>query len=100
MIITKYLPNDGYYRVKKNETLEMIANKFNTTINNVKILSNGSCNEGEFVKILKSNQFCHIVKPLEDLNSIAKEYGVTKEQIIDANGLNSNRLFIGQKLRF
>ena len=97
MKFNKFVPT--YYRVKAGETINDILLKFNTDVSNVKILSNNLC-EGQFVKILKSYENFHIVKPLENLNQIAKKYNVEKEVIINANKLNGEKLFIGQKLRF
>lgn len=41
----------------------------------------------------------HRVKRGEHLNSIAQKYGVTLEQIKEINGLRSNTIFRGQKLK-
>lgn len=100
MILNKYIPNNILYRVKKGEDIKAVANKFNTTIENVKSKSIGDLHEGEFVEILSSNQYTHIVKPLEDLNFIAKSYNVDVSHIIKSNNLKNKRLFIGQILRF
>lgn len=100
MVFKKYLPKNMLYRMKKGEDRQMVADKFNTTIENVVLKSVNEHYDGEFVQILNCNQFTHIVKPLEDLNSIALKYNVGVDYIIECNNLSSKRLFIGQKLRF
>lgn len=41
----------------------------------------------------------HTVKKDESLNSIAKKYGVTVDQIKKLNGLKNNKIIVGQKLK-
>lgn len=100
MNLKKYIPNNILYRMKKGEDIKDVAGKFNTSLDNIVLKSVGEHFEGEFVEIKSSNQFSHVVKPLEDLNSIANIYKVSVSHIIEANNLKSKRLFIGQKLRF
>ena len=100
MIFKKYLPYNILYRMEKGEDISKVAEKFNTTIDNIVLKSVNEHYEGEFVEIKNCNQFSHTVKPLEDLNSIAEKYNVSVNHIIEANKLTSKRLFIGQKLRF
>lgn len=100
MNLKKYVPNNILYRMKNGEEIKDVANKFNTTIDNILLKSVDQHYEGEFVEIINTNQFSHTVKPLEDLNFIAAKYNVTINHIIEANNLKSKRLFIGQKLRF
>jgi len=45
------------------------------------------------------NYLLHTVKKGDTLYSLSKQYGVTVQEIKDLNGLNSNRLDIGQKLK-
>ena len=98
MKFERYIPNDNMYRLKQGETIKQVADKFNTSIDNIEILS--STLEGDFVKIKKCNHTTHVVKPLETLCDIAKIYGVSETYIIENNNLKTKRLFIGQKLRF
>ena len=95
-----YKYNPTYYRPNANENINQIADKFNTDISNIEIVSNSDLNEGEFVKINKCYNFSHTVKPLDNLNMIAEKYNVTIEHIKTSNNLKDDRLFIGQKLRF
>jgi len=95
-----YKYNPIIYRPRNNENLNSIADKFNTDISNIKVLSNSSLHEGEFVEIKKCYNVCHTVKPLENLQQLAKKYNVTIESIKECNNLKDDRLFIGQKLRF
>ena len=100
MVFKKYLPENFIYRPLKDESIEQIATKFNADVNDVEYLSVGEHYEGEFVKIKSGKEHTHIVKPLEDLNSIAQKYNVSAYHIEQCNNLKTRRLFIGQKLRF
>ena len=43
--------------------------------------------------------YCKVVKPGDTLYSIAKAYGVSVEALKEANGLKSDVISVGQKLR-
>lgn len=88
-----------FYRVKKEDALTGVMNKFDVSATSI-IRNNPSIDfyEGEVVKILKQRDLIHIVKPMETLESIAKTYNTTSENLIDFNNLKSKRVFIGQKL--
>ena len=100
MIFEKYIPEPFYYRIKPNESIVQVADKFNTNLENIECMSVAGLNEGEFLLIKQCNQGTHIVKPLEDISMIAKKYGVTEEHIVKVNNLKSKRLFVGQKIRY
>lgn len=53
---------------------------------------------GDVVILSKDNRVRHIVRPLDTIDSIAAKYGVTVEDIMLSNSLNSSRLYIGQML--
>ena len=54
--------------------------------------------KGDLLYISTQNALIYVVKPLENINTIAKKLNVTKEQLIEKNNLKSTNLFIGQKL--
>lgn len=120
--------NPGYfnYIVVAKDNLNLIAEKFATTIDDVKKLNGLSGNNlqiGQTLKVpfTKSNNTAvkadvnyakpatevsnheaiteHIVKPKEFLGVIAKLHGVTVEEIKILNNLSSNNLQIGQTLK-
>ena len=105
-----YYPNnlDGYYIVKKNDSLWSIASKNNTTVDNIKKLNNLSSNNLKIGQILKirpnseedavDNKTTYVVKKGDSLWSIANKNNTTVDNIKKLNNLSSNNLSIGQKL--
>lgn len=99
---------EGYYIVKKGDSLWSIASKNNTTVDNIKKLNNLSSNNlsvGQVLKlsydaenedIKKSN--IYTVKKGDSLWLIANKYGTTVDELKNANNLKSNTLSIGQTL--
>lgn len=53
---------------------------------------------GDKVVVKKIEGLRYIVSPLEKLEDIATKLGVTKDEIIERNGLASEKLFVGQVL--
>jgi len=116
------------HTVKAKENLNMLAEKYGTTVNEIKKLNNLSGNGlsiGQLLKIpAKKNaesanteqtetrttatakddsgttgaMIEHTVAPKEFLGKIAEKYGTTVEEVKKANNLTSNHLQIGQKL--
>ena len=87
-------------QVKRDDTLQSIAQNYNVKLDNI-IRNNPSIElyEGEVVKIVRTAFKTHIVKPMQTLDLIAKEYGTTAENLVKINNLKSARLFVGQMLR-
>ena len=100
MEFKRYIYNNYVYRIDKTETLQQVADKFNTSVAEISCRDTNNVYEGDFVVIKKVNNRTHIVKPLETLSQIAKIYNVKEEDIAKNNDLKTNKLFIGQKLRF
>ena len=104
-----YTPLDmeGYYIVKKGDSLWSISSKNNTTVDNIKRLNNLSSNSLQIGQILKLTEGSkedtpkgntYIVKKGDSLWLIANRYNTTVEKLKKANGLTSNNLSIGQVL--
>ena len=94
------------YTVKKGDSLYIIANKYNTSVDNIKRLNNLVSNNLSIGQILKipmsssnqSNTTTYVVKKGDNLYSIAKKFNTTINSIKSKNNLKTNTLSIGQTL--
>lgn len=99
---------EGYYIVKKGDSLWSIASKNNTTVDNIKKLNNLSSNNLSIEQVLKlsydaekediKESNIYTVKKGDSLWLIANKYGTTVDELKNANDLKSNTLSIGQTL--
>lgn len=93
--------NTSTYTVVKGDTLYGIANKYNTTVDELKSLNNLTSNTlsiGEVLKVPSSGNVTYTVKSGDTLYSIAREFGTTISAITDLNNLETTVLSVGQKL--
>ena len=103
------------YVVKRGDTLSQIAEKYGTTVQEIVILNKiqnaNVIYPGERLKILtnstvngnetrKAGSIIYTVKPGDSLWQIAREYGVTVNQIVSLNQIqNPNLIYPGEKIR-
>jgi len=97
------------YTVKSGDTLYKIANKYNTSVDELKKLNNLTNNTlsiGQTLKIRDNNNDLitedtdyYIVKKGDTLYSIANKYNVSVNDIKSLNNLTSNSLQIGDKIK-
>lgn len=108
----KKMAEDIKYVVKKGDTLYDIANKFDTTVEDIKksnniagdvirpgdtlFIPNTGRGGGDEDRI--TSNIIHEVQRGDALLSIARKYGVDVQTIKDANNLTSNNIVIGENL--
>lgn len=89
------------YIVKSGDNLYNIANKYGTTVQEIKNLNNLTNNNlsiGQRLKIPSGDSITYVVKSGDNLYSIASNYNTTVNTIKQKNNLTSNNLTIGQIL--
>lgn len=104
-----YEGETNIYTVKSGDSLYKIAQKYNTTVDELKRANNLTSNILSVGQILKlpntssetpsSNTVNYTVKSGDSLYKIAGQYNVTVDAIKRANNLTTNNLQIGQVLR-
>ena len=94
------LSKEFYYRVLDGDNLNKIRQRFNTEQEN--IIRNNSeipLYAGEWIKIKVNDFITHFVKPTETLKVVSEKYSITPEELASFNNLQTEKLFIGQKLK-
>ena len=97
------------YVVQNGDSLYKIAQKYNTTVNDIKSLNNLSSDAlmiGQTLKIptntsnstTSGNNITYTVKSGDSLYKIAQRYNTTVNAIKSLNGLSSDNISIGQQL--
>lgn len=98
----KIIKNKNFvYKVKDNETIQSISNKFKILESKLiedNALSSSELMKGDLLYISCENAHIYVVKPLDNLKKIASEFNTTELNLIEKNNLKTNVLFIGQKL--
>jgi len=96
-----------FHVVKSGETLFGLAKKYGVSLNQLKEANNlettlisvgQKLKVNYFDKIVESPSF-YIVNKGDTLYSISKKNGITVKVLMQLNGLKSNNIYIGQKLR-
>lgn len=103
--------NMFYYTVKKGDSLYSIARIYNTTVDEIIKLNNlksTNLSIGQTLRIPETSEsittippsfISYTVKRGDTLYSIARNYGISVDTIVQDNALNSNNLSIGQVLK-
>ena len=97
--------DENIYIVQSGDSLYSIARKFGMTVDELKALNNLNSNllsVGQKLKInsneMEDDQNTYVVKKGDSLYAIAKKYGVSVNDIKQANNITSDFLSIGQVL--
>lgn len=105
-----YEEEENIYIVKKGDSLYSIANKYNTTVEELKRINNLTSNILSIGQVLKlpsdkannvekeENTISYTVQKGDSLYSIARKYDTTIDRIKKLNNLTTNLLSIGQVL--
>ncbi len=105
-----YEEEENIYIVKKGDSLYSIANKYNTTVDELKRINNLTSNILSIGQVLKlpsdkasnvekeENTISYTVQKGDSLYSIARKYNTTIDRIKDLNNLTTKLLSIGQVL--
>jgi peptidoglycan DL-endopeptidase LytF len=96
----------GSYVVVPGDTLFLLSQKFNTTINTLKQINNLQSDAlyvGQHLELPRSNSIdsnnTYSVKSGDTLAVIANKYGVSVNDLMNINQLNNDKIFIGQTLK-
>lgn len=99
------IKESNIYTVKKGDSLWLIANKYGTTVDELKSANNLKSNTLSIGQTLiipekkeNTNKISYVVKKGDSLWLIANKYDTAVEKIKSTNNLKSNTLSIGQVL--
>lgn len=103
--VNKEIPSSANtYKVVAGDNLYSIANKYNTTVDEIKKLNNLTSNNLSIGQVLiiengATNNNTHKVVNGDTLYSIARKYNISVDELKKLNNLTSNNLSIGQILK-
>lgn len=107
------MDNEIVYVVRNGDTLYSIARNYDVSVNDIKIKNNlvnntlsigqtliiPSINESKDIIDINSSDVTYTIKKGDSLYSIARQYGISVNDIMNYNNLTSNLLSIGQVLK-
>ncbi len=78
-----------FYRVQKNDTVSILANRFNLPVTEIIAENNlkKEIEEGDVLLLEKNERPLYTVKPTDTVFSLAEKFGTTPEKILEDNRL-------------
>jgi LysM repeat protein/N-acetylmuramoyl-L-alanine amidase len=97
-------PDLEWYEVRRGDNLTAIARRHDLSVDLLKQINGLRGNTivpGQRLKLrpTQRDEAVHVVHGGESLSEIAQRYGLALSRLKSINGLNSDRIFVGQKLR-
>lgn len=89
--VRNYLPLFEYKLSSDENMMDIMARGF-------EILNKEDDDIGDTLLLSKPKSIRYVVSPLENLEDIAKRFGVSRGSIISSNSLRTDKLFVGQIL--
>jgi membrane-bound lytic murein transglycosylase D len=107
VIVASEIPSDGLYRVRKGDSLWLIARKFNTNTKTLQRINNLRTTRLKIGQVLKVTETPpeplpegkYRVRKGDSLWLIAKKYNTDTKTLQQINNLQSTRLQVGQVLK-
>lgn len=95
--------NSNYYIVQKGDTLWGISQKYNISVDELKTLNNLTSNtisvgQKLIVSTVPSEHIIYTVQKGDSLWGIAQRYGISVNDLIQANNLSNLTIYVGQEL--
>ena len=95
----------GSYSVKRGDSLSEIAERFRTSVSELKVINNLRSNIiqiGQILMIPSKISFRaseHVIQRGETLSEIAEQYRIRLQSLRTANNLSGDRIMVGQVLK-
>ena len=90
--------NHIFYTIKNGDTVESVAKMFSVPKDYVLMHNKGELYQGKIIYLPEINFSSYVVEPFDTLDIVAKKTGQSVEDIKQKNNLQSNYIFVGQKL--
>jgi len=94
------------YRIRRGDTLSRIAKKYGTSVSSIKRWNNlrsSRIRSGQVLTIYSGSGggdfVTHKVRRGQTLSAISRRYGKSVRKIKSENGLKSDRIYVGQRLK-
>ena len=87
-----------FYEVQYGDSFESVSKMFSVPVDYIKFNNPGTIYEGKVLFLPQVNFKSYIVQPFDTLAKIAAKFDVSLESLKLKNSLQSDYVFVGQKL--